>query len=106
KVIEAMSQQQAISICASASPKIDLLLTDVVMPDISGPELVALVRPQRPDMKVLYMSGYPQDKFESYVQKDEIFEFIQKPLMPEVLAAKIREVLDSSKSQAVGKKAN
>jgi signal transduction histidine kinase len=96
-VIEALDQQQAISICADAGRRIDLMLTDVVMPEMSGPELAAQVRPLRPDMKVLYMSGYTEDKFERYVPAGEHIEFIQKPIMPDQLAAKIREVLDLSK---------
>ena len=72
------------------------------MPGISGPELAGRVRPYRPDMRVLYMSGHTQDKFESYIEKEEPVDFIQKPLAPEILAAKVREVLDSSRNGSHG----
>lgn len=93
-VIAAQDQQQAISIC-STERHIDLMLTDVVMPEMSGPELAVHVRSVRPALRVLYMSGYTQDKFDSYTRNHERFEFIQKPLTPDVLAAKVREVLDT-----------
>ena len=101
-VIAARDQWQAIQICSQPEPKIHLLLTDVVMPGISGPELAGRVRPYRPDMRVLYMSGHTQDKFESYIEKEEPVDFIQKPLAPEILAAKVREVLDSSRNGSHG----
>jgi len=99
-VLAAEDQQQAISICSKNDPLIHLLLTDVVMPKMSGPELVGHVRELRPDMKILYMSGYPADKFESYIRKNEPFEFIQKPLDPPALGRKVREVLDAPRNAA------
>jgi two-component system cell cycle sensor histidine kinase/response regulator CckA len=101
-VIAAQDQQQAIAICSKNDPRIHLLLTDVVMPEMSGPELVSHVRELRPEMKILYMSGYPQDKFESYIQKNESFEFIQKPLDLPTLGRKVREVLDTPRNVAHG----
>jgi DNA-binding NtrC family response regulator len=94
-VIPAKDQEQAISICCQRERRIDLMITDVVMPELSGPELASRVRPVRPTMPVLYMSGYTEDKFETYVQNRELVEFIQKPLSLETLATKVREVLDA-----------
>ena len=94
-VIPAKDQKQAISICCETERRIDLMLTDVVMPELSGPELASRIRSVRPTMPVLYMSGYTEDKFESYVQSREAVEFIQKPLSLETLATKVREVLDA-----------
>jgi PAS domain S-box-containing protein len=96
-VIAAQDQEQAMSICGQTDRRIDLMLTDVVMPELSGPELASRVRSVRPTMPVLYMSGYTEDKFESYIQNKEAFEFLQKPLSPETLATKVREVLDAPK---------
>ena len=101
-VVAAQDQQQAISICSHAATRVDLLLTDVVMPEMSGPELVSRVRTLRPAMKILYMSGYAEDKFEPYIEKDEHFDFIQKPLSPEALAIKVREVLDAPRNGTHG----
>ncbi|MBI4473530.1 MAG: PAS domain S-box protein [Acidobacteria bacterium] len=93
QVLEARDQDEAIELCVKLPAKIDLMLTDVVMPHMSGPELATKVRPFRPDMKVLYMSGHTQDKFARHVVDSDV-NFIQKPLTPEVLATKVREVLD------------
>jgi CheY-like chemotaxis protein len=70
--------------------KIDLLLTDVVMPGMSGPELVRLVRARWPDVRVLYMSGYADDEIEDL---DRDAGFLQKPFTPMELTAKIAEML-------------
>jgi PAS domain S-box-containing protein len=98
-VIAAQDQTQAISICSQQEGRIDLMLTDVVMPEMSGPQLAARIRSIRPSLPVLYMSGYTEDKFESYVRSKEPFEFIQKPLTAEGLATKVREVLDTLKNR-------
>ena len=74
------------------------MLTDVVMPEMSGPELATQIRSIRPSLRVLYMSGYAQDKFESDGRNRERFDFIQKPLTPEALATKVREVLETPKN--------
>lgn len=102
RVVEAIDQEEAISICTEPEPDIHLMLTDVVMPRMSGPELVIQVKPLRPGMKILYMSGHAQDKFERYTEKGEMFDFIQKPLTPEALAAKVREVLDAPNGRVKG----
>jgi PAS domain S-box-containing protein len=101
-VIVAQDQMQAIFICSQKDRPIDLMLTDVVMPEMSGPQLATQIKSVRPLLPVLYMSGYTQDKFESYARSKEPFEFIQKPLTPEALAAKVREVLDTPRNSAHG----
>ena len=58
-VLEAADQNHAVEICRNLSQVIDVMLTDVVMPRISGPQLAAAVRTIRPNLKVIYMSGYP-----------------------------------------------
>lgn len=70
--------------------KIDLLLTDVVMPGISGQELVRMVRARWPEVRVLYMSGYSDDDIEGM---DPDAEFLQKPFTPTELTAKIEQML-------------
>lgn len=70
--------------------KVDLLLTDVVMPGLSGPELVKVVKKRWPDIRVLYMSGYADDDIEDL---DHDAGFLQKPFTPSELTAKIAEVL-------------
>jgi PAS domain S-box-containing protein len=95
-VLEAIDPGHAVQICENRHQKIDLLLTDVVMPHVSGPQLAAAVRRIRPKLKVMYMSGYPRDKFEKEGFQTDIIHFIQKPLTAETLMPLIRDVLDGS----------
>ena len=78
------------TLIAEHAGKVDLLLTDVVMPDISGPELVRLGKKRWPAIRVLYMSGYTDDELQDL---DRDAGFIQKPFTPAELTAKIAEVL-------------
>jgi two-component system, cell cycle sensor histidine kinase and response regulator CckA len=73
---------------------LDLLLTDVVMPHMSGPQLAQRLREHQPDLRVLFISGYADDATLRHgVQRNEVF-FLQKPFTPEVLARRVRETLD------------
>ncbi|HNN43903.1 MAG TPA: response regulator, partial [Nitrospira sp.] len=76
---------------------IHLLLTDVVMPQMSGPEVAEKLATVRPEVKVLYMSGYPDHPAFSKGGIDTEHSFLQKPFTPTTLAQKVREVLDGSK---------
>jgi PAS domain S-box-containing protein len=98
-VLEAADQNHAREICRNLNQTIDVMLTDVVMPRISGPQLAAEVRSIRPELKVIYMSGYPRDRFEQDGYPN-ILHFIQKPLTPEDLRALVRDVISgAAKSQ-------
>jgi PAS domain S-box-containing protein len=95
-VIEANGSAQAIGYCESHPDPIDLVLSDMVMPGMSGPETVAHVREHRPNAKVLFMSGYSDHAvFRDRSAQAEV-NFIQKPFMPQDLALKVRQVLDSA----------
>jgi signal transduction histidine kinase len=93
-VLAAETPQAAISICRNHGAKIDLLLTDVVMPIIGGRELARQLTAIRPDLRVLYMSGYTPQAILHHGELEANTFFIQKPFTPSSLAAKIREVLD------------
>ena len=69
------------------------MLTDVVMPGMTGKELAARMKSQRPATKVLYMSGYTENVIATQGVIDSGIAFIPKPLSPEALAAKVRETL-------------
>jgi len=95
-VLVAETSQVAISICRAYTHGIDLLLTDVVMPGIGGRELAEQITAMRPEIKVLYMSGYTPQAILHHGELDASTFFIQKPFTPSSLAAKVREVLDHS----------
>jgi PAS domain S-box-containing protein len=75
-------------------PSIDVLLTDVVMPGASGPELTRQLVERRPGLKVIYMSGYTEDVIAHHAVLDPGIAFLHKPVTSETLGRKIRDVLD------------
>jgi len=93
-VLSFASGREALSAAEGGGRTIDLLLADVVMPDISGRDLSAKLREKSPKLKVLYMSGYSDDAIEHHGVIEAGTEFIQKPFSVGGLAAKVREVLD------------
>jgi len=97
-VLEAHSGGDALIASEQHKAPVDLLLTDVVMPRMNGPELARRLLSIRPDMKVLFMSGYPKGAQLPYGQGASSPEFLQKPITPVVLARKVREVLERSRN--------
>jgi CheY-like chemotaxis protein len=93
-VLEAGHSGEALEICQKFEKPIQLLLTDVVMPQMSGPELAKLLVPMRPEMRVLFMSGYTDTAVENQGLLAPGTAFLQKPFTQEILVNKIREVLD------------
>jgi signal transduction histidine kinase len=94
RVLEAKHGPEAIILERQHSGVIHVMLTDVVMPQMSGRELAEQLAPLRRDMKVLYMSGYTDDAIVHHGVLEEGTAFIGKPFTPTALARKIREVLD------------
>jgi nitrogen-specific signal transduction histidine kinase len=93
-VIETRHGREALQECERHSGPIPLLLTDVVLPQMSGRELAERLKALRPDIKVLYMSGYTDDAILRHGVIDQETAFLQKPFTTSVLARKVREVLD------------
>jgi two-component system cell cycle sensor histidine kinase/response regulator CckA len=94
KVLAASNGQEALSAAEAGAAPIDLLLADVVMPDMNGPDLAVKLREKRPTLKVLFMSGYSDNAVEQHGVLEVDTDFIQKPFSVGGLAAKLREVLD------------
>ncbi len=95
-VLEAESAEAALKVCERINgTRIDLLLTDVVMPGMSGNDMSRILLARQPDMPVLYMSGYTDDAIVQHGVLEPGINFLQKPFSPGALAVKVREVLDA-----------
>jgi two-component system cell cycle sensor histidine kinase/response regulator CckA len=97
-VLPAASARQALFLCGKHAGEIHLLITDVVMPGVSGRELARSAAVLRPRMKVLFMSGYTDDAIVQHGVLAAGAFFLQKPFTPRSLAQKVREVLDAGKA--------
>jgi len=95
-VLVAAGGTEALEISASHNGSIDLLLTDVIMPDMNGKDLYERVVDKYPGIKVLYMSGYTGDVLARHGVLGQGIQFIQKPFRVTDLAAKIRKIFDST----------
>ena len=94
RVLEAADGPSALQLSSRHPAGIDILVTDVVMPGMSGRELAERLAPERPSMKVLYTSGYTDDTMVRQGVLSAGVAFLQKPFVPDTLARKVREVLD------------
>ena len=94
RVLEARTGSEALAVAARFPERIDLLLTDVVMPEMGGRELSRHLLMKRPDIKVLYTSGHADDTVVRTLTLEPGMSFLTKPFTPEGLTATVREVLD------------
>ena len=78
----------------------DLILTDVIMPEMNGPTMVAEISEKLPDIKVLFMSGYPQEAMDHCNVDEGHLRLLKNPFEPDDLARAVRDVLDSSDLRA------
>jgi len=99
-VLEAARGDEALRLCQDTPQPIDLLLTDVVMPQMSGPELARRLLALRPGTKVVYMSGYTDDALGHHGVLDPDIILLQKPFTPETLTQHLRQALDGSAKRA------
>jgi PAS domain S-box-containing protein len=94
EVLQAGDAEEALEVAAARSTPIDILVTDVVMPGMSGRELAKLLSVERPAMRALYVSGYTDHEIVQNGQLEPGLAFLQKPFSPDTLARKVREELD------------
>jgi nitrogen-specific signal transduction histidine kinase len=95
-VLEAANADEAVRVSRSYPGTIQVMLTDVVMPGLTGPELARVLSGVRPHMKVLYVSGYTDDACVPAVRAAEGTDFLQKPFTPAALESRLRTLLDAS----------
>lgn len=93
EVIEASTGGEALEVIAGKEDRIDIVLSDVIMPEMDGPTLLKALRTKRPELKFIFMSGYPDDAFSTSLAPDTPFAFIQKPFSLADLAAKVKDEL-------------
>ena len=96
-VLEAANADQAVQLSTAHRGPIQLLLTDVVLPGLSGPEVAEQLTSTRQEMRAIYMSGYAQDRIKRYNIPTGQWLFLEKPFTPATLLANVREALDASK---------
>jgi two-component system, cell cycle sensor histidine kinase and response regulator CckA len=99
QVLSASSGTEALTLLAAKPTTIHLLVSDVVMPKMSGRELAEVLRTSQPDLKVLFLSGYTDDAVLRHGVNREEFALLQKPFLPNSLGTKVREVLDNPRSK-------
>jgi CheY-like chemotaxis protein len=95
EVLVAERPSEALAISSRLEIQLDLLVTDVVMPEMNGCELARRLRPFRPDLPVLYVSGYTDDAIARQGTLNPGIALLEKPFRPRDLAERVREVLDS-----------
>ena len=102
-VLEARNAGEALLICEQHPLPIQLLVTDVVMPRMNGRELALRLLELRPELRVLYMSGYTDNAIVHHGILEPDVAYVQKPLVPDMLARRVREVLDSPRRPTPGR---
>ena len=95
QVIPAADGREALDLFRTRQSEIDLLLTDVVMPRMNGPELAHSVKEINGDVRCIFMSGYDQDHLKNHGAQHLGCDFLKKPFTPEALLRKVRETLDA-----------
>jgi two-component system cell cycle sensor histidine kinase/response regulator CckA len=95
RVLSARNAEEAVRASAAHTGRIALLVSDIVMPGLSGPDLRARLTAERPEMRALFLSGYAPDAAVRHGMLDPSVPFLEKPFSPEALARKVRETIDA-----------
>jgi len=97
RVIEAAGPSEALAIAATLEEPVDLVLTDIVMPGMSGPQMVGELLATHPHRPILYMSGYSEEAIAQQRLLDRTSELLEKPFSAVALLSKVRQLLDSAR---------
>jgi two-component system cell cycle sensor histidine kinase/response regulator CckA len=95
EVLKASGGDEALDIIRAFDKRIHLMISDVVMPGMDGPEVAKIARTIRKDMRVIFMSGYAEDSFRKQAEADEDVHFLSKPFPLQDLAAKVKDVMNA-----------
>jgi two-component system, cell cycle sensor histidine kinase and response regulator CckA len=93
RIYTAKDGVEALRLIDDSSAAIDILLVDVVMPRLNGPELVRVILSYHPEIKIIFMSGYPNDILDQYGIVASRIRYIKKPFIPDILVQAVREEL-------------
>jgi two-component system cell cycle sensor histidine kinase/response regulator CckA len=93
EVLEASDGIEALEVMEANEGRIDIVVSDVVMPEMDGPTLLKKLREKNPDLKIIFVSGYPNEAFRQTIDENEQFAFLGKPFSLPQLAAKVKEEL-------------
>jgi two-component system cell cycle sensor histidine kinase/response regulator CckA len=92
-VLEAASGVEALQIMEQREEPVDLVVSDVVMPEMDGPTLLRELRKRYPDLKVIFVSGYAEDAFKKNLPEGELFNFLPKPFSLKQLVETVKQIL-------------
>jgi two-component system cell cycle sensor histidine kinase/response regulator CckA len=95
EVHEAGTGVEALEVLQELEGRVDIVVSDVVMPEMDGPTLLTELRKDYPDMKFIFVSGYAEDAFAKNLPADAKFGFLAKPFSLKQLATAVREMLDA-----------
>jgi len=95
-VIEASNGIEALEALEEKNGAVDLVVSDVVMPEMDGPTLLRAMRSRNPDLKIIFVSGYAEDAFAKSLREDEKFDFLPKPFTLSQLVAAVKETMTPS----------
>ena len=93
EVLEAGTGVEALDVMAREEGRIDIIVSDVIMPEMDGPSMLKEMRKTKPDIKIIFVSGYPDDAFKKSLDDNETYAFLPKPFTLPQLAAKVKEAL-------------
>ena len=92
-VIEASNGVEAMEALEEKNGAVDLVVSDVVMPEMDGPTLLKAMRDRNPDLKIIFVSGYAEDAFEKSLPENQQFAFLPKPFTLSQLVAAVKETM-------------